>query len=187
MQLPVQITFRDIPRSDAIEAAIRDKVAKLEQVYDRIMGCRVVVEAPHRHRHKGKLYHVRVDLTVPGGELVASRGPNAHHSHVDAYVAVRDAFEAARRQLEGFVRRQRRDVKTHEIPAHGRVSQLMPTEGYGRIQTIDGQEVYFHRNSVLDGFDKLEVGSEVRYAVEAGDQGPQASTVQLIGKHHLAG
>jgi len=188
MQLPVQITFRDIEPSDFIEARIREKVAKLEEFYDRITGCRVVVEARHRRHHKGRLYTVRVDLTVPGGEIVVNRESELDHAHEDVYVAIRDAFKAARRQLQDHVRRQRGETKIHEVPAHGRVARLFPEEGYGFIETPEGSEVYFHRNSVVnDGFDRLEVGTEVRYDLVPGEgeKGPQASTVHPVGKHHI--
>jgi ribosomal subunit interface protein len=114
MKLPVQITFRDMSPSEALEANVREKAQKLDRFYDRIMGCRVVVEAHHKHHHKGNLYHVRIDLTVPGQELVVSREPVEDHSHEDVYVAVRDAFDAARRQLEDYARRRRHQVKRHE-------------------------------------------------------------------------
>jgi ribosomal subunit interface protein len=188
MQLPLQITFRDLPPSAGVEAHIRKKAARLERFSDHIMGCRVVVETPHRHRHQGKLYNVRVDVTVPGGELVASRTPAEEHAHEDVYVAVRDAFDAAARQVEDYVRRHRGQTKFHLPPAHGHVVRLLPEESYGIIRTSDEREVYFHRNSVLDGgFDSLAIGDEVRFAEEAGEKGPQASTVHPVGKHHPVG
>ena len=107
MKIPLQISFRDIEHSDAVEARIREKVEKLELYFDRITSCRVVVEAPHRHNHKGKLYHVRVDLTLPGEEIVVARDPKDAHAHEDIYVAIRDSFEAARRQLKKHVRQLR--------------------------------------------------------------------------------
>ena len=113
MQQPLQITFRDIPRSEALEADIREKAAKLDQFYEKVMACRVMVEAPHSHHHKGNLYHIRIDLTVPGGEIVVKRGPQEHHAHEDPYVAVRDAFNAAQRQLQDYARKQRGKVKSH--------------------------------------------------------------------------
>lgn len=114
MELPLQITFRDLPRSEALEADIRDKAGKLEQFYEKVMACRVVVERPHGHQYKGELFHIRIDLTVPGRELVVNRGPDQHHAHEDPYVAVRDAFDAARRRLQDFARKQRGDVKHHQ-------------------------------------------------------------------------
>jgi ribosomal subunit interface protein len=186
MQLPVQITFRDIPHSDAVEANIREHAEKLNQFYDSIMSCRVMVEAPHGHHHQGKLYHVRVDLTVPGKELVASRAPSKHHAHEDVYVAIRDAFAAAKRQLQDFKRQQEGHVKQHETPTHGYITELTPDEGYGRIQTNDGRLIYFHRNSLVQGdYSDLEIGSEVHFVEEQGELGPQASSVYLEGKHHI--
>ena len=187
MQTPLQITFRNTEPSPAVEADIRKKTDKLEQFYDRIMSCRVTVEMPHGHHHQGKLYEVRIELGVPDDVLVVSH--EHHHrdtAHEDVYVAIRDAFDAMRRQLEDHTRRRRGKVKQHELPAGGRVISLHPQEGYGKIGTSEGRVIYFHRNSVLkDAFDRLEVGSEVRFAEEAGEQGPQASSVILVGKHHV--
>jgi ribosomal subunit interface protein len=186
MQLPIQITFRNMAASAAMETKIREKAAKLDQVYDRIMSCRVMVECSHRHHQQGNVYHVTVDVTVPDGELVASREPGQDHSYEDAYVAIRDAFNAARRQLQNYAARRQRNVKTHAVPPHGHIASLYPEMDYGKIVTDDGKEVYFHRNSVVDAdFDKLSEGEEVRFVEEAGDSGPQASTVRVIGKHHL--
>lgn len=187
MQLPLQITFRDMEPSEAIEAKIRERVGKLDRFYDRIMACRVIIEAPHRHHHQGKLYHVRVDLTVPQDELLARREPPLHHAHEDVYVAIRDAFDAARRQLEDFARRERGAVKLHEPRPRGRVAKLFPREGYGFIETPDGREIYFHKNSVLgNAFRRLSVGTEVHFVEEEGEQGPQASTVRVARKRRAA-
>lgn len=186
MKLPLQVTFRGFERSPAVEAKIREKAEKLERFHHDIMACRVVVESSHRHQHQGNLYHVRIDITLPGHELVVSRDPKAHQAHEDVYVAVRDAFDAARRQLEDLARRVRGEVKTHEVPPHGRIVELVPAENFGRIETADGQRVYFHRNSVIDAdFDRLTEGDEVRFDMEQGELGPQASTVRVVGKHHI--
>ena len=119
MKLEVQVTFRDVEPSRGIERAVRDKAAKLDQFYDRITSCRVVVAAPHRHHHKGRLYNVRIDLTVPGGELVVNRDNSQAAAHHDVHVAIRDAFDAARRRVQEYARRRRGEVKTHraEPPA----------------------------------------------------------------------
>ena len=179
MELPLQVTLRDVSPSEAVEGYIRERAAKLDAFYDRIMGCRVVVEAPVRHHRKGGPFKVRIDLTVPGDELVVNR-----QSDEDLYVAIREAFDAMRRRLEDYARRQRGSVKAHEAPPHARVSKLFPEEGYGFLEPPDGSEIYFHRNSVLGaGFDRLEVGTEVRFVEELGEQGPQASTVTVVGKH----
>ncbi len=121
MKLPLQVTFRNMAPSAAIETAVREKTAKLESFYEKITGLRVLIEAPHRHHHKGKLYHVRIDLTLPGREIVINREPSKHASHQDVYVALRDAFAAARRKLQDSVRRRRGAVKAHvkQAPLEG--------------------------------------------------------------------
>lgn len=186
MKLPLEITFRNMEPSEALAANVREHAEKLEQFYDRIMGCRIMVEQDHKHHHQGNLYHVRIDLTVPGKELVVSRESQKRHAHEDVYVAVRDAFRTMRRQLEDYARRQRGQEKHHEIPCHGRITALFPGEGYGIIETSEGKEIYFHKNSVLAAdFEQLAVGTEVRFHPEQGEKGPQASTVSMIGKHHI--
>lgn len=184
MRIPLEITFRHMAPSDAIEANIREKAEKLEHFYEQIMGCRVVVEAPHAHHHQGKLFHVRVDLTVPGGELLVTGGHHHQsHAHEDVYVAIRDAFDVARRRVEDYARQQRGDVKSHEPVPLGRIAELQPENDYGMIETADDRLVYFHRNSVAEvSFDKLVVGDEVRFVEEMGDKGPQASMVRPLGR-----
>ena len=138
MRSPLKITFRDMPPSKAIEDNIREKATKLDSLHDDIMSCRVIVEAPHRHHRKGKAYVVRIDITVPGDELVINREPKhlvaaraahgeelekklaenheptKHAAHEDVYVAIRDAFNAAARKLQDHARRRRGKIKTHE-------------------------------------------------------------------------
>ena len=188
MQLPLQITFRHMEASAAMESTIRSKAQELDRFHEHIMSCRIVVEPQHLHKRQGNLYRVRIDVTTPGNEMVVSRESGMNQSHEDAYVAIRDAFDAILRQLEEHSRRQQGNVKSHGTPPHGRITQLEPDGDYGRITTSDGREVYFHRNSLLNGdFDRLEIGTEVRFDEECGELGPQASSVNLIGKHHIAG
>lgn len=188
MKQPLQITFRDMPHSDAVEANIRERVAKLDEFYEQIMACHVVIEQPHAHHRQGKLFRVSIDLTLPDGELLVNRSAQENHAHEDAYVAIRDAFKSLRRQLQDFARKQRGKVKKHEIPGHGKISAIISDQDFGRILTADGREIYFHRNSLVDGeFDALTIGSEVRFVEEHGNEGPQASTVHLLGKHHIVG
>jgi cold shock CspA family protein/ribosome-associated translation inhibitor RaiA len=207
MKIPLQITFRNMAPSLAIESNVREKAAKLDELYPEIMSCRVIVEAPHRHHHKGKAYLTRIDLTVPGAELVVNRAPkrlaaaklngddepekdfaevhepSKHAAHEDLYVAIRDAFNAAGRKLQDHARRRRGKVKIHEPAPTARIVKLFPIEDYGFLETLDGREVYFHKNSVLaPGFDHLEVGHEVHFAEEMGEKGPQATTVRLAGR-----
>ena len=102
MQIPLQITYRGFPSSEAIAAKIRKQVEKLHQFSDRITRCQVMVEAPHQHHRQGNIYHVRINLTLPGKELVIARNSSENHAHEDLYVAIRDAFAAAQRQLKHY-------------------------------------------------------------------------------------
>jgi cold shock CspA family protein len=126
------------------------------------------------------VYHVRIDLTVPGDELVVSRDPGKDQAHEDVYVAIRDAFDAARRQLEDHARQQRLQVKTHEPTPLGVIVELQREEGFGIIETPDGRRLQFGRDSVRNAdFDRLEPGESVRFDEEMSENGPQASTVRV--------
>ena len=107
MQCHVEVTFRDIKHSDVLEKEVIEKVEKLSQFFHGILSCQVVIETPHRHHQKGNLFHVRINLKVPDGELVVNRAPGDNEFHADAYVAIRDAFLAMRRQLEAYAQKHR--------------------------------------------------------------------------------
>jgi cold shock CspA family protein len=176
MEIPLQITSRNLDLSEAIEMKIRREAGKLDKNYERITRCRVVVESPHRHHHQGRLYSINIYITLPGSEFIVKRAP-----HEDLYVSIRDSFNAARRKLEDFSRRQRGDVKHHEEANHGNITALFPEKGYGFLTTSDNMEIYFHAHSVIkQDFKQLKVGMKVRFEEKAGDKGPQASTVAVI-------
>ena len=188
-EFPIEIGFRNMDRSDYVEANIREKIEGLQRFYDRIHYLRVIVEAEHRRGHKGHLYRAHITIGVPGKDIIVSRTGPQDHAHEDVYVAVRDGFRAGVRMLEDHVRKARGYVKTHEPPLHGRVARVFPYEGYGFIKTTDGSEIYFHRNSVVEGsHDDIDTGTEERLLLseEDGAEGPQASTVKPVGKHHFA-
>lgn len=179
MVIPLEVTFKNLSHSNAIEAEVRERAEKLDRFHPHIISCRVVIEAQRgRTSAAGQVYHVRVELSVPNAVLAVHEEKQQRRFHEDIYVAVREAFDAARRELEDVARRQRWYVKSHEEQPRGRVTKLFPDRGYGFLETPDGLEVYFHKNSVLHhGFGKLAVGTEVRFVEEQGEQGPQASTV----------
>lgn len=181
MKNPLQITYRDIEPTPSIDEAIRSRVAWLEGYYPDIVSCRVVVEMPHRRRHTGGLYRVRIDMTVPGAELVVGRHPTECEEHRDFYVALRDAFHAARRELEDYARKRRQQVKRHAEPGRGHVTGLFRDRGFGFLRTPDDREVYFHENSVVGGMDALELGTKVQFSEEPGEKGPQAVVVKRVG------
>ncbi len=180
MQIPVKITVRDMPPSEALEAHIREKTQKLEQFARNIISCRVVIEMPHRHHHQGKQFNVRIGLCVPGHEIVVNRD-----QHEDVYVALREAFDAMKRQLEDREQRLRRETKNHAPEYVGRVEEVNSVGGYGFIiRHVDQSRLYFHRDNVVTPqFERLKAGDEVKFIEESGASGAQAKRVSL-GKHH---
>ncbi|QBR70847.1 30S ribosomal protein S30 [Beijerinckiaceae bacterium] len=188
MQVPLDITFQNSEPSESIRSEIEKHAQRLEKFSDRITSCHVAVTVPAtRHRH-GDLFEINIRIAMPQHKdvfVTKTHRDAPEHEHV--VVAIKDAFAAAQRQIEDAVREMRGQVKLHKEESYGRVTKFVAGEGYGFIQTADGGEVYFHRNSVLDNaFDHLTIGSEVRFVEEIGEKGPQASTVRLVGKHHLA-
>jgi ribosomal subunit interface protein len=181
MQIEPQITFRDMQPSAAIEYAIRERLARLENFHDRITSCRVVVQAPHRHGQKGRIYRIAIDIDVPGGNVVVNREPGQNHAHEDIHVAIRDAFSAAQRQLEDHVRKASGyRVKEHPAKEHGTVARIFPDEGYGFILTEPGEELFFQRASVTgDDWLKLDAGSRVHFTPMDGEKGPYAVAVTV--------
>ena len=185
MQKPVQVTFRGLPVSAEIEAACLKEAEKLERHVQRMTSCHIVVSAPHHHHVQGNLYEIKIDITLPGIEVVASRTPPEHVKSEKIGIALREAFDTARRQIEDAVDKQSGAVKTHGTPAQGRIARVFPLEKYGFIESSDGRDVYFHANSVSKGeFERLSVGTQVRFVEEQGANGPQASSVSLVGKRH---
>ena len=175
---PVQITARGFILAAWWKDAIHKKVHKLGEFYRRILFCRVVVEAPPQHSHKGRLYKVRVDLEVPGGFIAVDR--EAAESFDEA---LERSFAAAARKLQDFARRRRGEVKRHQDPSgnEAQVRYVVPEPGYGFLLTGDGREIYFHCDSVLGGlFHRLTPGSRVRFVEEEGEKGPQARSVRLL-------
>lgn len=186
MQVPAEIAFQNCEPSEALRAEIARQVERLERFSDRITSCRVVVIGPEtRHRH-GDVYRIQLRIAMPGHKDIIvdkMRGDEPENEHL--LVAVRNAFTLAQRQIEDAERKMRGDVKTHAPESHGKVARFIAGEDYGFIETPDGREVYFHRNAVVGGgYDRLAVGSEVRFFEEEGEKGAQASTVHVLGKHH---
>ena len=173
MKLSAQITTRNISLDENSESTLRQKIAKLEQFCEDIISCRVLVEVPHRHKQHGIFYNVCIDLTIPGSEILVRREPRQ-----DLSVAIRDAFEAARRQLLRHLSRNRRHIqKAEPTPGLARVTRIYPDRGFGFLSTRDGREVYFDIDSMVkDDFDALELGSFVHFS-ESGQGASHASAV----------
>ena len=198
MLLPVQVTFRNMKEETGLEQLVQREAAKLEHFYDRITSCRVVVERPQR-AESSKLYHVRIDLGLPSGELVVKHTPSLHGAlqdvkaeksrqeaesvlvHKNPQRAIHEAFHEMRRRLQDYRRKQEGSVKTTHKMASGTIKEIFPDQGYGFIEAPDDRQIYFNQSSVLNGsFDRLRAGSRVQFAEESGEKGPQASTVKAM-------
>jgi cold shock CspA family protein/ribosome-associated translation inhibitor RaiA len=187
MQVPLEIAFQNCDPSESIRSEVERQAQRLERFFDRITSCRVTVVAPQTRHRKGDLFKIDICIAMPERkDIIVSKTHADAPEHEHVAVAIKDAFSAAQRQIEDAAREMRGEVKPREAEDHGRVTKFIAGENCGFIETGDGREIYFHRNSVLnDDFDALSVGSEVRFVAEMGDKGPQASTVRAIGKHHL--
>ncbi len=173
MQLPIQISERGYHLTPQERELLEQGARKLERFYPRISACRVLVTVPaHQARGEPARVQVRLDLTVPQGELAVTRQDRPSLSE-----AAQEAFDAAARQLQDYARQQRTEVKRHEAATTGTITRLSVLEGFGFITTPAGEEIYFHQNSVPDGFEHLEEGMDVRFTETVGVEGPQASTV----------
>jgi cold shock CspA family protein len=180
MKVPLEITFRGVEKTDAIEDLIREKATALERVSDSVISCRVAVEAPQTHQRAGRPYRVRITLN----EFAVRREASEGSIHDELPSVIRSAFDAARRKLKRITEKRRGEVKSHpaEEEAVAIVVRLFREEGYGFLKTLEGRELYFHKNAVLQNdFDRLEIGT-ARIEEEEGEEGPQASTVQIIDK-----
>jgi cold shock CspA family protein/ribosome-associated translation inhibitor RaiA len=195
MTLAPQITVRNIEPAVNLEPVVLKEIAVLERFFKRVMSCRVLIEKVGK-RKLGGLYNVRIDLGVPNEELVVEHLPNLHRSlrergaskttkqseirrpNREVHRAIHQAFQEMRRRLQDYVRRIGGRTKRHDLQSAAKVARLFGDHGF--LEAADGREIYFHRNSVLNGrFDQLRAGSAVHFAEESGEKGPQASTVSL--------
>ncbi len=198
MLLPVQVTFRNIEGQSGLEEYVQKEAAKLERFYNRISSCRVMVERPQKAA-SSKLYHVRIDLGLPGGELVVKHAPSLHGTlkhakeaesrreaesvllHKNPKRAIHEAFQEIGRRLQDRTRRQAGAIRATQGMQDGTVTEVFPEQGYGFLETPDGRTIYFSRASVLDGhFSRIRIGTRAAFDEEAGEKGPQASTVRIL-------
>jgi cold shock CspA family protein len=187
MQTPVEMEFQEMAASPATRELITDYLNKLEQRYGRITACRIVVRGPgHRHQSRG-LYEINIRPALPDGrEVNVGRTPKQDERYSELPFAINDTFKRARRQLQDNTRRMEGMIKSHEGQPIGTVVRFDPAGEFGFLRSSDGEEIYFDRNSVLDGeFSELPVGSRVVFVEEIGEKGAQAGTMKLLGKHRL--
>jgi ribosomal subunit interface protein len=178
MLLEPSINFLNFPHSPVLEEHVSEKINKLNQFYQNIMHCDVALILTQNKKHQGKLYNVRIKLTVPGEELSVTKPTDE-----DVYVAVRDAFQVITRRLREYSARRRQNVKLHPRFHHGVIARIFPEEGYGFIDS-NGSEYYFSvTNVAYPDFARLNSGMEVQFLESWGDDGRQANRV-TAGKHH---
>ncbi|GAB2803847.1 HPF/RaiA family ribosome-associated protein [Halomonas shantousis] len=192
MQIPLEINYNGVSRSDWIDDYIKTRVDKLEHFSDDIIGCRVVIEQTQNNNRTGNPYRTLVEVTIPAkGELVAEKTERVTDPQVQLRPIIRHAFEAMEKQLKKQVSKRNGDVKHHNDvtnPPVAIVARMFPEDDYGFLKGLDGEDIYFHRNSVLhNDFDRLTAGTQVRYEPEEGEKGPQASTVQILDKPGVGG
>ncbi|MBK0399790.1 HPF/RaiA family ribosome-associated protein [Limibaculum sp. M0105] len=184
METEPEIVFHGIDHSPAIEARVRDRIARLERYLGRLVSFRAVIDAPHHHHRKGRHYAVRLEARAPAMVFAIDRAPGDVNAHEDVFVAIRDAFDAMERRVKTWQDTHTGRPAAHATPLQGRIAELDPARDFGQIALTDGRLVYFHRNSVLNGdIAELEIGDPVELALDQGDspKGPHASTVRRIG------
>lgn len=186
MQIPLELNFHDVSRSEWSEDLIRERVSRLERYADDIISCHVIVSQPHRHQHKGNPYRVSIEVRLPRNRrLAVVEEPDdvvAEDAHLHPVIV--NAFSTMEKRLKNTGEPRRRDALRPDIEEpRGLVVRLFEEDGYGFLRTPSGEERFFHRNAVLhDDFERLAVGTEVRFEPSEGDAGPAASSVQIINK-----
>jgi cold shock CspA family protein len=187
METPLQIDVQGMTASADVRDAIDRHVRQLEDRFGRVTAGRVILKGPSGRHHTGGLFEINIHLALPDRrEVNVGHTRQDDERYADLNFAINRTFKRARRQLRDKVRRLEGKVKLHEGAPIGTVKELDPVGGFGFIESSDGREIYFHRNSVLnDEFPDLTVNARVAYAEEAGEKGPQASTVRLLKKHRL--
>lgn len=183
MQVPMEVAYRGVEKSEFVTTLIEERALRLDKICPNIISCRVAVE---KEQETHPIYRCRVIVrTPPEHEIVAKReSPDRGINESALRYIIGEAFDATEKQLKQVIQKRRRDVKSHpEQEPAAVVVRLFRDDGYGFLMTLDGREIYFHRNSVLhDDYERLEVGTGVRFEEAEGRNGPQASTVHVADK-----
>jgi len=185
MQEPLEISFNGIDKTPQLESLIREKTERLEKFSDAIISCHVDVAQPHAHQDSGSGYRVRIELRVPPKDSLVAHEHSSHGNiHDQVETVIRRAFEAVERQLKEHTERLRESQReSTQEDAPGTVIVIDKEKRFGIIKTVSGRDIYFTDNAVLhDDFDRIEIGTAVRYEDQPGDEGPRASTVEIVEK-----
>ncbi len=185
MDIPLEISFRDVERTPQIEQLIHKRAADLERKCKALKSCRIAVEQPQKHQRTGNPYRIRLDMHVPPGhELVVKNKPRQKPQHESLHAVITDTFDSAERVLKKTLDKMSGETKRHpDQEATAFVDRVFRDKGYGFIRSIDGTERYFHQNSVLNNdFERLEPGTGVTFVPEEGEKGPQVSSMKIVNK-----
>jgi ribosomal subunit interface protein len=185
MQVAPEVIFKDIDRSPWVESYVAERLGHLEKFSPEITRCHVTVAREQASHKKGNRYSVMIEVRMPRQhDLAVKKQKQIRDMQTQLPAVINEAFGAIEKQLKKTVALRRHEEKAHESEPRGLVEKIFAGEGYGFIRSLDGtRQLYFHRNSVLhEDFERLAVGTEVRYNPEEGEQGPQASSVQIVAK-----
>jgi cold shock CspA family protein len=185
MQVPIEISFRGVESDPSTEDLIRRKAAKLEQVCGKITSLRVSIEQDQKIKGAIQPYRLRLDVNIPPGkEFVVKRESTGGHLPADLQNIIRDAFDAARRKAQKVSEKKQGKVKQHpEQETNAVVEKLFHGEDYGFLKSLDGRDIYFHKNSLIDReFDDLRPGDGVTFTAELGNEGLQATSVHVVNR-----
>ncbi len=183
MQTQPTVSFDGVAVDDLVRTAALTHIDHLERLCPEILGCHVVLTQPHRHRRRDRLWSARIDLVLPGVDIIVNRTHPRDHSHEDPLVTLSDAFASARRRLEVHRREHRGDVGDHRPHVDGTILRVVPQAGYGFIKASDGREIYFQATSITGcGFHDVLPGMPVRFTVEDGDDGSRATWVHVTDR-----
>ncbi|EWY42701.1 30S ribosomal protein S30 [Skermanella stibiiresistens SB22] len=188
MEVPLEIAFHNLDSSASLEARVRERVAKLEKLFPRLIACRVVIEAPHKQHQKGNIGRVRIEMSVPGNDLVVSKEPNRAREKFadpDILAVMKDAFDTAERMLKDHKGKISNDTKTHDTPMPGHIMRINARSDFGFLRSAEGTQLWFHRNSVMnEDLENFSEGDPVHYVEVMGETGPQASKVWRVTSEH---
>ena len=182
MQITPEVIFKDLDRTPWVEELIAERMAHLEKFSQEITRCHVTLSHEQGSHRKGNRYSVMVEVRLPKHDLAVKKHKQIVEMQTQLPAVINEAFGAIERQLKRTMALRRREAKVHNGQPHGMVEKVFEDDGYGFIRTVeDDRQFYFHRNSVLhDDFERLKVGTEVRFTPEQGEKGPQATSVQVV-------
>ena len=185
MQVAPEVIFKGVDRSAWVENYVAERLEHLEKFSRDITRCHVTLTREQSSQRKGNRYSVMVEVRVPKQhDLAVRKQKQIRDMHTQLPAVINEAFGAIETQLKRTIARRRHDEKVHDGQPHGMVEKIFADEGYGFIRALeDDRQFYFHANSVLhDDFARITVGAEVRFVAEQGEDGPQATSVQVVAK-----